>query len=62
MQRRDPFRHFVRPLTIAEENPGFLSFRNFGGNDYGLLLDLVRIRERGENDPWRGAFMTKEKV
>lgn len=50
MQRTDPFRHFERPFSISEQTSAPLSFHNLGGDDYGLLLDLVRVREQGADE------------
>jgi hypothetical protein len=44
MQRRDPFRHFEREFSVVEETTAKLSFQNYGGDDRGALLDLVRVR------------------
>jgi hypothetical protein len=44
MQRRDPFRHFERPFSVFEETTAKLSFQNYGGDNQGAFLDLVRVR------------------
>lgn len=44
LQRRDQFRLIVRELLVTEPTSARLLFRNYGGDDHGMLLDLVRVR------------------
>jgi hypothetical protein len=44
MQRRDPFRHFQREFSVFEETTATLRFQNYGGDNHGAFLDLVRVR------------------
>jgi hypothetical protein len=44
MERDDPFEHFQREFTVASATSARLLFQNYGGDDQGALLDLVRIR------------------
>lgn len=50
LEPEDEFRLFSRPISVSEETSALLSFQNLGGDDQGALLDLVRVRERGEED------------
>lgn len=41
---REDFALHTRPVTVTAGTSARLRFRHFGGDDHGILLDLVRLR------------------
>ncbi len=44
LRRRDAFTLYTESLTVATPTSGKLRFRHEGGDDQGILVDLVRLR------------------
>jgi len=45
MQRNDQFRLFTRRIDVGSRTTARLRFRNFGGDNQGALLDVIRLRQ-----------------
>jgi hypothetical protein len=44
LRRRDDFALYTRPLSVTTATTARLRFKHMGGDDHGILLDLVRLR------------------